>query len=95
MIQMECYGTHMDTSEALDLQITAEVRDAIQAAGLSHREVAERAAIPYATLSRRLSGRGRGFTVLELLAITRVLDISLVELALRAERALARGHCAA
>ena len=86
----------MDTSEALDRQIIAEVRDAMKAAGLSQRDVADMAAIPFTTLSRRLSGHGKGFTVQELLAVSTVLNVSLVELALRAERAIARsGHCAA
>lgn len=88
--------THMDTSEALDRQIIAEVRDAMKAAGLSQRDVADMAAIPVTTLARRLSGHGKGFTVQELLAVSTVLNVSLVELALRAERAIARsGHCAA
>ena len=86
----------MDTSEALDRQITTEVRDAIKAAGLSQREVADMAYISFTTLVRRLSGHSKGFTVQELLAVSTVLNVSLVELALRAERAIARsGHCAA
>ena len=76
----------MDRSEALDRQLTAEVREAVKAAGLSQRDLAGRTGIPLVTLSRRLTGQGRGFTVDELLRIGEALGLSLVDLALRAER---------
>lgn len=80
----------MDSSPALDRQITAEVQAAVATAGLSQRELALKSGIPLATLARRLSGMGKGFTVSEVIAVADVLGISLVELALRAERSAAR-----
>lgn len=85
---------HMDNTEALDRQLTAEVRDAMKAAGVSHRDMSAKTGIPLVTLSRRLSGQGKGFTVVEVLAIADALGLSLVELALRADRSLTRAHAA-
>lgn len=94
MNHMVCSLDHMDNTEALDRQLTAEVREAMKAAGMSHREMAAATGIPLVTLSRRLSGQGKGFTVVEVLAIADVLGISLVELALRADRSLTRANAA-
>ena len=94
MNHMVCSIDHMDNTEALDRQLTAEVREAMKAAGMSHREMATATGIPPVTLSRRLSGQGKGFTVVEVLAIADVLGISLVELALRADRSLTRANAA-
>ena len=78
---------HMENNtDALDRQLTAEVRRAAEAAGISQLALAEQTGIPYTTLARRLNGVGKGFTVAELLRIIAVLGISLTELSLRAER---------
>jgi len=75
----------MNTPEAISARLTAAVADAIKMAGLSQRAVSEQTGIPLVTLSRRLTGR-TAFTVIELAAIAQVLNLSLVELAVRAER---------
>lgn len=80
----------MDNTEALDRQIAAEIAAAAKAAGLSQSALSAETGIPLATLQRRLSGVGKGFTVSELLAACQALGLSLVEVALRAERSLAR-----
>jgi len=79
---------HMDTTEALDRQLTAEVLAAMKAARKSQRDMADATGIPLVTLGRRLGGNGKGFTVLELMRICEALGISFVEPALRAERSL-------
>lgn len=80
----------MENTEALDRQLTVEVREAMKAAGLSHRDMSGITGIPLVTLSRRLSAQGKGFTVAEVLDIADALGLSLVELAIRAERSLSR-----
>lgn len=85
---------HMENNEALDRQLTAEVREAMKAAGMSHRDMSEITGIPLVTLSRRLSAQGKGFTVAEVLTIADALGLSLVELAIRAERSLTRSTAA-
>lgn len=85
---------YMDSSQALDRQLVAVVRDAMRALGRSQRDISEATGIPLVTLSRRLSGAGKGFTVEELLAVADALGISLVELAVRAERRSAQAPAA-
>lgn len=84
----------MDSTEALDRQLTAEVAAAAKTAGVSQRELAARTGIPLVTLTRRLGGHGKGFTVSELVAVCAALDLSLTEVALRAERAVPRAVAA-
>lgn len=75
----------MNTPEAISARLTATVAAAIRTAGLTQRAVSERTGIPLVTLSRRLTGR-TAFNMVELAAIAEVLDLSVVELAVRAER---------
>ena len=75
----------MNTPEATSARLTAVVADAMKTSGLSQRVMSERCGIPLVTLNRRLTGRN-AFTIVELAAIADVLGISIVELALRAER---------
>ena len=91
---MDSKVTDMDTTEQLDRRITAEIAAAAKAAGVSQRELAARTGIPLVTLTRRLGGTGKGFTVSELLAACVALDLSLTEVALRAERATPRAAAA-
>lgn len=94
MIHLDSTVAHMDSSEALDRQLTAEVREAMKAAGVSQRELAAETGIPMVTLNRRLNGQGKGFTVSELITAGEALGLSLLELAIRAERSLARNVAA-
>lgn len=60
--------------------VRTAVVDAIRASGKSIKAVSDATGIPRVTLTRRLgSGRG-GFTVSELAAIARALDIDVVTL---------------
>ena len=83
--------SRMDTSpQALTGRISAEVKRAMKERGLSQREMSRRTGIPLNTFNARLqSGTTRPFTVGELALVLDVLNISLVELAIRAERAAA------
>ena len=85
MFRLATNLTRMNTPEATSARLTATVASALRSAGLSQRAVSEQAGIPLVTLNRRLTGRS-AFTVLELAAIAQILDLSLVELAVRAER---------
>ena len=86
---------YMNTNQALEQQLAAEVREAARSAGVSRNQLAELTGIPFVTLTRRLTSTGKGFTVAELVAVAAALDLSLVELALRAERSLTRASAAA
>ena len=80
---------HMDTTTAgLPRQITAQIREAMAAAGVSQRELATRTGLPLVTLNRRLTGTGKPFDLQELLSITATLGLSLTDVVLRAERAV-------
>ena len=85
----------METSTDLAHQIAAEVRAAMAASGLSQRDLAARTGLPLVTLSRRLTGKGKAFDIEELARISDALGLSIVELAIRAERSLARTLAAA
>lgn len=84
----------MTTAQGLSKAVATAVSDAIKADRRSQRDVADAAGIPLVTLSRKLAGH-RPFTLLELAAVAEVLDVSVTDLMLRAERALTHGHCAA
>ena len=92
---MDSKVLYMDTNQALEQQLAAEVREAARSAGVSRNQLAELTGIPFVTLTRRLASTGKGFTVAELVAVAAALDLSLVELALRAERSLTRPPAAA
>ena len=78
------HGVEVATSAAS--QLPEAVRAAIETAGLSQAEVARESGIPLVTMHRRLSGRGRAFSVVELAAVGEVLGVSVVELGAAAER---------
>ena len=80
----------MDTSEAVARQVSAEIKAAMLAAGISQRDLAAKTAIPLVTLNRRLTGGSKPFDLVELASIADVLGLSLTELVLRAERATSR-----
>lgn len=75
----------MNTPQATSDRLTAVVGEAMRAAKVSQRAMSAATGIPLVTLSRRLAGR-TGFTVHELAAIAEVLNLSIVELAVRADR---------
>lgn len=77
--------TAHDVAQALALV----TREAISARGLTQREASEAAGIPLTTLNRKLRGQGP-FDILELARLCDTLDVSLTDLALRAERAATR-----
>ena len=81
--------SRMDTPETTAQRFAEEVRAGMEVAGISQRDMAARTGIPLVTLSRRLTGRSP-FTIPELAAITSEIGISLVEIALRVERAQAK-----
>lgn len=88
MSRMGTTVVHMETNPPAVLrQITAEIRGAMQAAGVSQRELSARTGLPLVTLSRRLVGSGKPWDLNELLAVAAALDLSLAELVIRAERA--------
>ena len=77
---------HMETNSIAD-RVAAEVKAAMKDEGISQREMARRTGIPLNTLSARLNPRSiRPFTMGELGLVLDTLNISLVELAVRAER---------
>ena len=78
----------MDTSEAIARQITAELRAALESAGLSQREAAAATGIPLVTLNRRLSGQHKTFDLVEVAALAELVGLGLTDLVLRAERNL-------
>ena len=75
----------MTTSQDFSRALAAVVGDAIKADRRTQRDVADAAGIPLVTLNRRLTATSP-FTVLELAAVAKVLDVSVTDLALRAER---------
>lgn len=77
---------HMVTTSVAE-RLTEEVKHAMSAQGVSQREMSKKTGIPLNTLNARLkAGTTRPFTVSELAQVLDVLNISLVELAVRAER---------
>lgn len=77
---------HMDTPESIARQVSAEIRAAMKLAGMSQRDMAAKTGIPLVTLGRRLTG-GKPFDIAELAAVASTLNIGVVDLMLRAERA--------
>ncbi len=75
----------MNTPQATSDRLTAAVAEAMGSAKVSQRAMAAATGIPLVTLNRRLNGH-TAFTVVELAAIADVLNVSIVEFALRAER---------
>lgn len=88
MSRMDTKIVRMDNNPAaLTERISAEVKGAMKERGVSQREMSRQTGIPLNTLSARLqSGTTRPFTIGELASVLDALNISMVELALRAER---------
>ena len=78
----------MNTAQATSDRLVDAVLAAMKEKGISQRAMSDATGIPLVTLSRRLLKRS-AFTLVELAAVAEVLNLSLVELALRAERDLA------
>lgn len=75
----------MTTAQQITEGLTLAIRAAIEEARLSQRALADETGIPLVTLSRRLRGQS-AFTVPEVAAIAKACSVSIVDLALRAER---------
>lgn len=88
MSQMVTTVSRMDTSESIARQVAVELRAAMASAGVSQRDMAAETGIPLVTLSRRLTGTGKGFTLDEVAMVASVLGLGLTEVVLRAERAM-------
>lgn len=87
MSRMGTTLSRMGTKPMAD-RITEEVVSAMKERGISQREMSRKTGIPLNTLNARLiPGTSRPFTIGELALVADVLDVSLVELMLRAERA--------
>ena len=86
MSRMGTTLSRMDTSNIAE-RITQQVVAAMKERGISQREMSRKAGIPLNTLSARLQqNTTRPFNLGELALVANVLNISIVELALRAER---------
>lgn len=90
MSRMDTTLITMDTHhKALAERITAEVKGAMKERGVSQRKLSSQTGIPLNTLNARLqSGTTRPFTVGELACVLDALNLSLTEIALRAERSM-------
>lgn len=75
----------MTTAQTASADLAEVIVEAMKADGQSQRSMSTATGIPLVTLNRRLTGRS-AFTVIEVAAIAQVLDISVVDLFLRAER---------
>ena len=85
MFQMTTKVVRMTTPIEISRRISDVIRDAAKAAGVSQRELSEMTGIPLVTLNRKLN-HSSSFTTIELGSISDALNISLVEIAVRAER---------
>lgn len=85
MFRLTTSMLHMNTPQATSDRLTAVISQAMASAKVSQRAMAEATGIPLVTLNRRLTGR-TAFTAVEMAAVAEVLNLSIVELALRAER---------
>lgn len=90
MYQTDTRVSLMDAPNALAQQVAAEIRSAMESRNVSQREVAARTGVPLVTLNRRLTGQGKPFDLAELAMTAEALDMSVVDLVIRAERAMAR-----
>lgn len=81
VLHMTTHPHHL--TQALGSVLTAAIKEDRR----TQRDVSERSGVPLVTLNRKLLGR-RPFTVLELAAICDVLNLSLTDVVLRAERAV-------
>ena len=76
----------MTTAQTYNQALAAVVRAAIESSRRTQREVSEESGVPLVTLNRKLGGH-TPFNFLELAEIAAVLDTSVTDLTLRAERA--------
>lgn len=86
MFQMNTKVFRMTSPSQISRNLSEVIKEAASTARVSQRDLAERTGIPLVTLNRKLNHTSP-FNALELGAISEALNISLVELALRAERA--------
>lgn len=75
----------MATPEEISRSLSEAIKNAASTAGISQRELADKAGIPLVTLNRKLN-HSAPFNAREMGAVSEALGLSLVELALRAER---------
>lgn len=76
---------HMTTAHLIDQAIAQVVSEAVKSAGMTQRELSDATGMALVTLNRKLRGAA-SFNTLELASICLALDVSLTDLALRAER---------
>lgn len=74
----------MDTPEATSKALAEAVKAALETAGVSRRDAAERTGIPLTTLQRRLTGRSP-FLVTELAVLASLTGTTVSALAATAE----------
>lgn len=84
MFRLTTNVARMTTPEAFNRHLVRVTGEAIKAAAMSQRVVAERAGIPLVTLNRRLTGKA-ALTVPELASIAEVIGARLVDLVSTAE----------
>lgn len=88
MSRMGTTVTRMDTPNIAE-RMTEEVRQVMSSRGMSQRKLASQTGIPLNTLSARLQPHTtRPFNLGELGLVVDALDISMVDLTIRAERSL-------
>lgn len=75
----------MTTAEQISRNLSEVIKTAAATAGISQRDLADRTGIALVTLNRKLN-HNTPLNALELGALSEALGISLVELAVRAER---------
>ena len=84
---MDTIVTRMNTPEAINRSLVNAVEEARKGAGMSQRDLPDKAGVPLTTLHHKLRGH-RPLNITELALISDALGLSLTELALRAERSL-------
>ena len=85
MLRMTTTMFRMASPTETSRRLSEAIKAAAANAGVSQRDLANRAGIPLVTLNRKLNHL-TPFNAVELGALSDVLGLSLVELALRAER---------
>lgn len=88
MLRMVTRVLHMETPQTFTTSLAQVVVGQMKSAGLSQRDMATVTGIPLVTLSRRLTGKSP-FNVAELATVASVMDVSVVDLVLKAERVAA------
>lgn len=76
---------HMTTAQQVSEHLSQVVADAVKAAGMTQRDLSDTTGIPLVTVNRKLKGH-TPLNAVELVSISRAVQVSLAELALRAEQ---------